>query len=294
MPLAIKFGSVVTYHEGLPPIKSYDPLITYPYKITWQTKTLKSNLAKTIQWAAPTHKVTWPFEQVIFQDHVINWNQISTTIVPTDTIHGRLMTYLEVLLSILSHGSLIKWSNFNQVIIIEKKVIKLNKKHYISTTTIAMVTKLGRVVTYHEDLPHIKLHDSSLSWLYEVTWQIKSIISPLSQCLWLQNLSGWWNIARSSQPSICMTPQWAGLVRSCNKLSELYLHLEKTQAHQTNPGADLPWETPTLKVTWPLDYLINVKSSDNSKNVYLHFHKTYDHETWQDVELREEIQHANV
>ena len=40
-----------------------------------------------------------------------------------------------------------------------------------------MVTKLGKVVTYHEELPLIKLHDSLVTLLCEVTWQIKYFIS---------------------------------------------------------------------------------------------------------------------
>ena len=32
MLVATKLGRVVTYHEGLPPIESQDPLITWPYE----------------------------------------------------------------------------------------------------------------------------------------------------------------------------------------------------------------------------------------------------------------------
>ena len=38
MHMAIKLGRGVTYHEGVPPIKSHDPLITWSCKITRQTK----------------------------------------------------------------------------------------------------------------------------------------------------------------------------------------------------------------------------------------------------------------
>ena len=41
-----------------------------------------------------------------------------------------------------------------------------------------MVTKLGRVVTYYEELPLIKLHDPSIKLFSEVTRQIKFCISP--------------------------------------------------------------------------------------------------------------------
>ena len=38
MPMANKLGRVVTYHEGLPPIKPDDPLFTWSCEFTWQTK----------------------------------------------------------------------------------------------------------------------------------------------------------------------------------------------------------------------------------------------------------------
>ena len=36
MSMATKLGPVVTFHDGLQPIKSYDPLITWSFKITCQ------------------------------------------------------------------------------------------------------------------------------------------------------------------------------------------------------------------------------------------------------------------
>ena len=40
----------------------------------------------------------------------------------------------------------------------KRSYVKLT--HYISTTTMSMATKLGRVVSCHEGLPTIMLHDS--------------------------------------------------------------------------------------------------------------------------------------
>ena len=40
-----------------------------------------------------------------------------------------------------------------------------------------MVTKLGRVVTYHEELPPINSHNSLITWSFEITWQTKTYIS---------------------------------------------------------------------------------------------------------------------
>ena len=43
-----------------------------------------------------------------------------------------------------------------------------------------MVTKLGRVVIYHEELPLIKLLDPSITWFCKVTGHAKYFISPFA------------------------------------------------------------------------------------------------------------------
>ena len=61
----------------------------------------------------------------------------------------------------------------------------------ISTTTVSMVTKVCRMVTYLEGLLAKKSHDPSNTWSFEITWQIK-IISSLLQCLSFPNMAGLW------------------------------------------------------------------------------------------------------
>ena len=51
--------------------------------------------------------------------------------------------------------------------------------HYTSTTTFAMATKLGRMVTYLEGLVAIKSHDLLNKYSWEMAWQTKTILSPL-------------------------------------------------------------------------------------------------------------------
>ena len=175
-----------------------------------------------------------------------------------------------------------------------------------------MTIKLGRVVTYNEEVSLIKLHDPSFTikhfisslaldqrsrWRLnrerlppintssrEVTWQCKTyIISPLSQCLWSPDLSGWWYTARSSHPWIPMTTQWGGLTSSRDKLNILSWRIPmNTKLRQS---ADSPWKAPTLKASWPFDHMINVRWHDNLKNSYLLFHKTYGHWTRQSHKL---------
>ena len=69
---------------------------------------------------------------------------------------------------------------------------------WLSTTTMPMATKLGRVATYHEVLPPIKSCNPSTAWSCKITWQTKTITSPLPQCLWRLNLAGWWRFMKSS------------------------------------------------------------------------------------------------
>ena len=43
-----------------------------------------------------------------------------------------------------------------------------------------LVTRLFKLVTYREELPPMNSYDPSMRWSYEVTRQIKYIISPLA------------------------------------------------------------------------------------------------------------------
>ena len=62
-----------------------------------------------------------------------------------------------------------------------------NYRH-ISTTTIFMATKRGKVVTYSEEkLPLMKLHDPSFLWFCDV-----NTISPLELNQWAPNMAMWW------------------------------------------------------------------------------------------------------
>ena len=50
--------------------------------------------------------------------------------------------------------------------------------NYISTSTKkSMVTKCGRVFTYHEELLPVKPRDSLITWYFEITCLTKNIVS---------------------------------------------------------------------------------------------------------------------
>ena len=49
-----------------------------------------------------------------------------------------------------------------------------NYNHYISTATISMATKLGRMVTHLDCLLSIKSNEHIITWFCEITWQTKT------------------------------------------------------------------------------------------------------------------------
>ena len=72
------------------------------------------------------------------------------------------------------------------------------QKCSMSTDTLRMVTRLGRLVTYHESLPLIKSHDYLITWTCKITQQNDTILYPLSHSLCSLNLAGSWLIFRGS------------------------------------------------------------------------------------------------
>lgn len=63
-----------------------------------------------LPWGAPTHKAKLPFDHVVFQDQVLNYKYISTIRVPIATKLNSVLTYLDGLLHVKSHDTLIKWT----------------------------------------------------------------------------------------------------------------------------------------------------------------------------------------
>ena len=75
-----------------------------------------------------------------------------------------------------------------------------NKNHFMFTSIVPLATKLGTMITYLDRFPPLKSHDSLITWSDEITWKTKTIISPIPQCLWLQNLVRWWLNLSGSHP----------------------------------------------------------------------------------------------
>ena len=68
-------------------------------------------------------------------------------------------------------------------------LIKLQEENFKSPVALNHVHQTWQGVTYREGLPSLNLHNP-LKMSCDVTWQIKNIISPLSQALYSSNLSG--------------------------------------------------------------------------------------------------------
>ena len=127
-----------------------------------------------------------------------------------------------------------------------------NLKDYISATIMLMAIKLGRGVTYYEGIKLIKSHHHIITWS---AWQTKTIISPLAQCLWLQNLIRWQLTFRDFLPKRHMNIYSRDLARLHDKRKVLYLHHHNAY-EQTWQDIDLPWAASTHKVTWPYSHVV--------------------------------------
>ena len=147
-----KLEMVITYNNGLPPIKSHDSLITWSCEITRQIRSLFFHYQSAFDqqnrrddnlpgWDL-THKVTWPFYHVIFRYNVAKRNHyISTTIMHIATKLGSIMRLLlEGLLTIKSYNSLITW--FCEIQWQTKNIV-----FPILQCLVPSATKLSRMVT---------------------------------------------------------------------------------------------------------------------------------------------------
>ena len=90
----------------------------------------------------------------------------------------------------------VTWSSYHMIL--RHHVTRQN--HCISTTTVPMAMKLSRMVTYLEGLLTSKSYNTLIKWSCNVTWQTKSIISLLSECLWPPKLTGWYLILMGCYP----------------------------------------------------------------------------------------------
>ena len=104
--------------------------------------------------------------------------------------------------------------------------------------------------------PTHKVTKTINTWSCKVSWQSKTIISPLPQLLWLPNLADWWFTLRSSYQFIDMTFYSRGLVKSHDKLKTLYFRYHNIYYQQIWQGVDKPWGALIQKVTWSFNHVV--------------------------------------
>ena len=68
-----------------------------------------------------------------------------------------------------------------------------------------IATKLDREVASDERMLFAKPHNLFIMWIYQVTLQIKNVISPIPRDMWPPNVTRWWLLIREN--SISNTPK---------------------------------------------------------------------------------------
>ena len=102
-------------------------------------------------------------------------------------------------------------------------------------------------MTYCERLLHINSYNSLAISVTEVTWQVKNIISPLSQCLWSQDYHGG-DVPQGALINLRnLAIRW-----SCEVTWQIKYTSSCSRPMDTKLGAELQWEASIFKSTWSL------------------------------------------
>ena len=157
---------------------------------------IRWHIQKHLHYQSAFGQQTWQGDHLIWwllpiksYDTLIMWSSeimwhiktiLSPILLSMVTKLGRMVSNLEGVLSMLL-DLLVKWS---------MEITWQTKTVY--TATMHITTKCARGMTYYKGVPPINLHDD-IMWLREIMWQTKNI-SPLQQCLWLQNLAPCYSI----------------------------------------------------------------------------------------------------
>ena len=133
-------------------------------------------------------------------------------------------------------------------------------------------SNLDRVVTYHKRLLVIKSQDSLIMWSSEITWQTRTIISPVPHYQWPLNLAVCWLLCGVPKQSY-VTLWLRGLAKSRGK-PKSYLHSHSVYSHQTWQYGVFSWGAPSHIVKWPFDHTV-------FRNYVTNWSSTCDHQTGQ-------------
>ena len=146
-----------------------------------------------------------------------------------------------------------------------------------------IVTKLGIVVTYCECERVLarKSHDPRIMWCCEITWQTKTIISPLPQYLWPHlyfhndyGCQNWQGDNLPWEPSIHVVT-WSLIKWFCEikwKTKNIIIHYHNTYGYQIQQGGEI-----VGKVIWSFNQVVFWGCVTN--NLYFHLQRTHEHQT---------------
>ena len=190
--MATKRGRKITYLNGLLPITSHDPLITWSC-ITWQTKTIISSLPQYL----------WPLNLAglwLIMREFYPWSCTNLRSSGFCKITWQTKTIISPPIRCIWPPSLVEvW-------------LIIRGFHPWTCTTLRSSgfaksrDKLKALYIHYQNAYGYKTwHNCDLQWTastYKVTWPyyhralrdhmaIKIIIYPLPQCLWLSKLAGW-------------------------------------------------------------------------------------------------------
>ena len=153
-------------------------------------------------WWAPTHRGTWTFYHVVFQDHLTNENLLylhyqsayGHRIWQNSNLHWRAHTHDEITWQTKSiitpipqciwPPNLVEWRALDHLIIWSCLITWQSKNGISLLLQYLWPPNLARA-------PLIKLLYPSITWIYRVTWHVK-YLSPLTLDQWLPNMARWW------------------------------------------------------------------------------------------------------
>ena len=124
------------------------------------------------------------------------------------------------------------------------------KKPYIYTSAIPMTIKLGRMVTCDGGTPtsmscDILIICSRDKWRRNYTWT-STILIANKLC----------RVVTYARKTTHIKLHGLLITWSRDKCKTLYLHFCSAYDHKAGQSNNLPWGDPTLKVTWPFDYVV--------------------------------------
>ena len=165
-----KLGRVVTYHEGLPPIKSHEALITWSSNISWQTKFIINSTTRVVMTTKLGKMVAHlnGLLPIKSYDPMITW--YCRTMWQAKTIISPLLQcpQLSNLLGWWCTWQAHKYKVIQHFDKVGSQGHLTSKNYYISVTRVPMATKLGKMLTSLDGILPIMSHDPLISWPCEI------------------------------------------------------------------------------------------------------------------------------